>query len=379
LAPIIASALLPEGLGALGTALATGGIGAALGAGSGAGFSALTGGDPGKGALTGGISGGLGGVGGPIGEAVGIGSTAGSAIAGGVGGLAGAEITGTNPILGAAEGAAPALISGVTGFGASPTTSVTPTSPATGAGSAAGAGGSVGAQSAAVSAPVPLDPTAGSGTSGISGGGKVGDFLLPGTDTPIAGGFSGGTIDASGGGLNALLQKFTDNPMLLAAAAPMAMQMFGGGQPAYPAERQLQTLGTNLGSQGQALAGYINSGTLPAGAKQAVDASTNAQKATTRSTYGRLGLSGSTMEAQALGEIDSRAAGQTFLMGDQLLQQGLSAEQIAAGDYRSVLQSEQQRDTNFNNALSNFSLALAGGGVRAANQQPTSNIYIGQQ
>lgn len=176
-----------------------------------------------------------------------------------------------------------------------------------------------------------------------------------------------------GGGAADLLGHLTSNPMLLAAAAPLALQLMGGQVP-YPGETGLQNLTTNLDTQGQTLSSYVQSGTLPPGAQANLNAATEAAKAQTRSAYARAGLTGSTMEAQELADIDQRMGGQQFLMASNLLSQGLSAEQLAAGGYRTLISSQMARDQEFSNALSRFAGALAGGAVGT-----NRNLYPGEQ
>jgi hypothetical protein len=395
LAPILAEAIAPGviaagGLGALGL---ESGLGAALGAGSGALFGELTGSGPAKGAETGAIGGALPTLGGAAGTALGVGSTIGEIAGGAIGGLAGSAITGGSPILGAVEGGVGPAIGAATGLNAPSSATVTPTATATGATSAASTGGSVGAASAAAGSQIGLDPTAtGAGPSGggvaPSGGGTSGgtgmadglsgdpNALLDATGgssflSPTGSGGSGG----SGGGLQSLIDRFASNPAMLLNAAPLALSLFGGGNAPYPAEKQLQTLATNAGSQGQALSSYIQSGTLPPGAQANVDAAKAAAKAGIRSTDARLGLGGSTMESQHLAQVDQQAAGQQFLLADQLLGQGMNAQQIAAGEFRGVLTAEMQRDQQLQNAILNAGRALGGGGGGAS----TNNYYGWQQ
>jgi hypothetical protein len=348
-----------------------------LGAGSGALFGELTGGDPGKGALSGAIGGAAGPIGGALGEAAGIGSTAGSILGGAAGGAAGGAVTGGNVLLGGLEGAAGPAIGAATGIGtgATPSATVTPTAPSTGGPTAAGAGGSAGAQSAASLGS--LDPTAGGGagppsaflgtiTEGgpnVDGSGAMGlnspnTFLLPGTDQPISNSYM---APAGGGGDigSSIMGLIQNNPGALLSGGLLASQLFRGNEQ-YPAEKSLQTLATNTGTQGAALSGYINSGTLPPGAKQAVDTATNAAKATLRSRFAETGLSGSTMEAQALSQVDSRAAAQTFQMADQLLAQGADFTKISGTLYDDLLKTQAGTDQEFQKALMTFAGGLGG-------------------
>jgi hypothetical protein len=359
-----------------------------LGAGSGALFGELTGEGAAKGAESGAIGGAAGPLGAGLGEAVGIGSDVGGIIGGAAGGAGGAAVTGSNPLIGAAEGAAAPAINAVAGW-LGGTTAITPSSPSTGGPTAAGTGASAGAQSAASLGQ--LDPTAGGGgppsaflgtiTGGgpnVDGAGAMGlsdpTFMLPtGTTstgdntfsatgfTPItgAGVTSGGTIDAGGGFGADIMGLIQRNPGALLSGGLLASQLFRGNEP-YPAEKQLQNLATNAGTQGQALSGYLQSGTLPPGAQANVDASTNAAEARIRAANARLGLSGSTMEAQQLGEAKQQAAGQQFLIANELLGQGAKYTNISANIYDELLKSQAGTDQEFQKALMAFAGGLGG-------------------
>jgi hypothetical protein len=181
-----------------------------------------------------------------------------------------------------------------------------------------------------------------------------------------------GSGGAGGGGLQALLDKFTSNPAMLLNAAPLAMALFGGGNQPYPAEKQLTQSATNASTQGQALSGYLQSGTLPPGAQANVDAAKAAAKAGIRSAAARTGTAGSTMESQHLAQVDQQAAGQQFLLADQLLGQGMNAEQIAAGNFKGVLTAEMSRDQQLQSAILNAARGLGGGSLGW--QQPTTAV-----
>jgi hypothetical protein len=189
------------------------------------------------------------------------------------------------------------------------------------------------------------------------------EFLLPGTDQPIAGGFTAQPAQPMFGGGgdigSSIMGLIQNNPGALLSGGLLASQLFRGNEQ-YPAEKSLQTLATNTGTEGAALSGYINSGTLPPGAKQAVDQATNAAKATLRSRFAETGLSGSTMEAQALGEVDTRAAAQTFQMADQLLQQGANYTNISANLYNELLKTQAGTDQEFQRSLMAFAGGLGG-------------------
>jgi hypothetical protein len=163
----------------------------------------------------------------------------------------------------------------------------------------------------------------------------------------------GGDIGSS------IMGLIQNNPGALLSGGLLASQLFRGNEQ-YPAEKQLQTLGTNAGTQGQALAGYLQSGTLPPGAQASVDAATKAKEAQIRSAAARTGTSGSTMEAQQIGEAKQQAAGQQFLIANQLLGQGAKYTNISANIYDELLKSQAGTDQEFQKALMTFAGGLGG-------------------
>jgi formylmethanofuran dehydrogenase subunit E-like metal-binding protein len=116
-----------------------------------------------------------------------------------------------------------------------------------------------------------------------------------------------------------------------------------------------------LASQGSQLQQSLN-GALPAGAQSALNQASNSAKARIRSTYAASGLSGSTMEAQALAGVDQTVAAQGFQMADQLYQQGVQESGMASNLYNQIMQVNAQSDAALALSIGNFSAALAGGG-----------------
>jgi hypothetical protein len=367
---------ITEGLAAaLGGGLLGGlGAGALVGAGGGALLSEVTGGNPLTGALTGGLTGGaIGGFGPLVGSTLGIGTTGGDVLVGAGAGLVGSEVTGGNPLTGALTGGAGGLLSGVVGSAGGTTGSPSVTSaPTVGAGggtsaastASAPAGGAIGAGGGA-----PVDLASGLGLadsdllSGFTGGGS--------TAAGAAGSAAGasGASAAAGGGSNWATSLFGNNAASNLLGKIPATALVGGGllgadllmgdQP-LPAEKQLQAAEAQAGSTGQALSSYIFSGTLPPGAQQAVTASTNAAKAQVQANYAKLGLSGSTMEGQALQQIDQASAAQTFQFASQLLQQGANYTQISDQMLSALLQTQEAQQSEFTKALAGFAGSLAG-------------------
>lgn len=364
LAPALAAAILPEGLGALGTALGTGAIGAGLGAGSGALFSELTGGKPGAGALSGAIGGAAAPLGGAAGSALGVGETAGSIAGGAAGGAIGAKVTGANPLVGALEGGVGPAIGAISPGGVSGTSATSSAAPA-----AAPTGSPMPTGGAASASGI----TGGIGTSGTVGGGV--DNIGGLTSDPAAFldannnrsfGLSAG-VDANspvGGGEDfgsKLMGLLKSNPALLLSAAPLAMSLFRSNSTS-PAEGQLESLAGADRNQAAALTAPIQTGVLPPGAQQAVDASKAANRAGVSSTFGNLGLAGSTMEQQAMQGVNRNAAAQTFQIADTLLGQGMAAQGRSENVYSDLLKTQLSEDEQFQRSLMLFASGLAGGG-----------------
>jgi hypothetical protein len=172
-------------------------------------------------------------------------------------------------------------------------------------------------------------------------------------------GAGGGNWSSDGGIASSIMGLIQNNPGALLSGGLLASQLFRGNEQ-YPAEKTLQTLGTNAGTEGQALAGYVQSGTLPPGAQASVDAATKAKEAQIRSAAARTGTSGSTMEAQQIGEAKQEAAGQQFLIANQLLGQGAKYTNISANIYDELLKSQAGTDQEFQKALMTFAGGLGG-------------------
>ncbi len=390
---------LGAGGGLIGTAAAPGLLslglaGAGLGAAGGAGLGAITGEGAGKGALFGGLTGGavagLGPALGSLGEAAGlpagIADVAGPVVAGLGAGAAGSAITGQPLLAGTLEGGATGLVSGLGAAG-------TPATPAPGAsavpaGGAAGAGASPAspafggggvAPSGDLTGPAGLpagtpnvnfgltDQSVGPGV--IGGAGAIGTSLA----APTAGAatlpqdFSGG-LDAASSGLpvggtdtggGGFLSKLTSNPAALIGAGGLGLAALRQNQP-LPEQAQLNQIGAQEQATGNQLASYVNTGTLPPGAQESVNLATNAAKAQVRSTAAQLGLSGSTWEADRMGQIDQQAAAQSTQIATQLLQLGANYSQLSTGVFESLMKSTLAEDQQFQQALSSFASGLAG-------------------
>lgn len=101
-------------------------------------------------------------------------------------------------------------------------------------------------------------------------------------------------------------------------------------------------------------------GVLPPGQEQAVDRGAANQKAAIRSSYDRLGMAGSTSEAEAVGAVDAQAGAQKAGIAESLFNKAAGYTNMSTQDIASILKEKQFEDAQFQTALSRFVAALAG-------------------
>jgi hypothetical protein len=199
--------------------------------------------------------------------------------------------------------------------------------------------------------------------SGASGsvpnvaGGVGGASAGPSSASQILSALKGGDASGVASGVGSAL---VNNPQIALGALGLgASALLGQQQPKgyNPLNQEAQ----QLASQGSKLQQSLN-GALPAGAQSALNQASNSAKARIRSTYAASGLSGSTMEAQALAGVDQTVAAQGFQMADQLYQQGVQESGMASNLYNQIMQVNAQSDAALASSIGNFSAALAGGG-----------------
>jgi hypothetical protein len=212
-----------------------------------------------------------------------------------------------------------------------------------------------------------------SGAPSASGGGPVGApaSIAPGspggpdlslaTGTGFGGEGSFSSDPTSGGGVSSFISNHW--PML-ASAGILGFEGLTKNQ-SYPAETQLQNNATTASGQAQSLMNPIQTGILPPGAQQAVDASTAANKAGVASTYGKLGLAGSTMQDQANQAVNRNTAAQTYQIASDLLSKGIDLSKLSAADLTTLLESQMKEDAQFQGALTSFAGGLAGAKLAA--------------
>lgn len=359
------ASLVAEGLTGLGIGAETAGIAAPIL--TGAGIGALTDlKNPLMGAAGGAITGGFGELAGPLAGATGIGSGAAGALTGAAGGALGGLVSGqgagVGALMGGVEGGlgalnGPAKPAGTPSGGTS-AAAATPTGLNTGGASPdltgggggslfdriggalglSGSGGGGGPQPVSISPPVP-----GSGASGV-GSTPGATFPSPG---PSAGAPSGGLLDQLGIKSNQIL------PLVGTAAAALR------GPPGDL--KQLEGMARGFAREGTALSSAINTGILPPGLEAALHSATQSADANIKGTYANLGLSGSTMEAQALNADHERASAQAFSYARDLLQSGLQESGLSAQLFSSIMASNEAADQSLTNAIGAFAGASQGG------------------
>ena len=395
--------------GALGTAAEFGIGGAVLGAGE----SALMGKNPLQGAEAG--------LGGLLGSS--LGSTAGGAVAGALGGGLGSLATGTNPLTGALTGGVGGGIAGSMGGlgGAAPggaqsaVSALGPTYDPTqaftsgglpnisgdltqGVPSFGGTSGTIGSATQldalgkmASGAPVsamgnaPVDTSSGGSIfSNLFGGngagaGDVGSPAVPGTmatgniNTPapgLGGAASGGASGAAGAG--SIKNLFSDplgtikaNPGLALAGLGMGYDVLKGNQMPKGYAQLEQQANTLTAEANQLTQGALNNA-LPPEAQAQLDQAQNSAMQQIRSKYAQMGLSGSSMEAQAQAGVNEAMASQGYSIMQQLMSQGLSAAQAANAALTQIMNANVTQSAATSGAIGNFAGALAGSSTKGA-------------
>lgn len=358
----------------------------------------------GAGSFLGGLGGGAA-TGEPLGKAA-LGALPGAVISGGVAGLGdlastgdflstaspignligGADVAGAGAAGSTGTPAASGLSSGVAGTAGAAAAPAAPSAASVPAGGLAGASASP--ASAALpggGVPVSGDLLGPSTTLPSGGGGSFGNFGLTqdagaGGGAGNLGGAGGGSFDPSaatlpsgtadqdfsggaGGGAGGFLGKIgstiASNPGVLASGGILGLEALKQNAP-LPEQAQLNQIGAQTAAQGNQLASYVSTGTLPPGAQESINLATTAAKSQVRSTAAQLGLSGSTWEADRMAQIDQQASAQGEQIAQQLLQQGANYTQISSGVFENLLKSTLDQDAAFQRSLSQFAAGLAG-------------------
>lgn len=198
------------------------------------------------------------------------------------------------------------------------------------------------------------------GTPNLSTGGLSGLFSTGvGTDFPTTSGSGLTNIGSTVGNWLAA------NPGVLIGGGLLGIEglMNSGNPPGLgPVTSQARNL-TGLGNQ--ALSAE-QSGNIPGGYEAALNEAQSSAEAQIRSQYAALGLSGSTMESQALAQVPQQIAAEKANIISTLAQQGLSEMGMADTLDLASMQAQMQQQQELENAIASFAASLAGGSVAKA-------------
>jgi hypothetical protein len=128
-----------------------------------------------------------------------------------------------------------------------------------------------------------------------------------------------------------------------------------GPKPNY---KPLQNQAAMYSATGQDFLSRYNSGTLMPGQEAEYQLAKGEGETATRSAYAKMGLSGSTMEAQDIGYDDTRALAFKQSLLDPYLKASLDFMAGASGDLQSVLNAQTQFDMSQSGMLSGMFQAV---------------------
>lgn len=334
-----------------------GGLGeVGLGAGAGALGSALTGQNIGQGALGGALSGGV------------------AALGAGGGGASASSTAAPAQAGTSALSSAPGDLTQSIGLspGLEPETNIfnQPYGPGSDLSFATGDGGGVPAQQAPVGSPVadtskfamgPGD-AASAQASAISTADALG--LAQQGAAASAGDVGAGTKLSLSNLMNDPLGTLSSNPGVALGALGLGYQALKGNE-MPKGYNQLAGEAAALTSEANQLSSQALNQALPPGAQAQLDQASNAMKARVQSQFSRMGLGGSTMEAQALASVDQQVASQGYSIMQNLMQQGLSAAQAADAMLNQIMSAQVSQQNALTGAIGQFAGGLAGASLKA--------------
>jgi hypothetical protein len=254
---------------------------------------------------------------------------------------AGAASTGTGSLLGNAVN----TIGGDVGLGGSGGTLL---GNAINAGAAdVGIGGATGGASEAFTGGVTSNPGLATSLEGISG-----NVAAPaGSGISAVGGATGG-----GGGLLSSL----GGARTLLTAGELGANLLRGNQ-AVAGENELKAAAAQDTAQGQQLESYLSSGTLPPGAQAAINQATEAAKATIRSQYASMGMTGSSAEAEDIANATVAGVTQATNLATQLYSTGMQQYTDGTTLYSNIMTQSLQNDNDLSAAIGNLAVSMIGG------------------
>lgn len=132
-------------------------------------------------------------------------------------------------------------------------------------------------------------------------------------------------------------------------------------------EAALKAQAAGLDAQGQQLLSSASTGTLPPGAQNLLDRQLETETAGIRSQYASMGLSGSSMEGQAIAAAQNNAITKRFDLATSLSSTGLQMLNASSPIYQKLFEQGLQQDQGLQEALGNFGMAFGMGQRLQAN------------
>lgn len=195
------------------------------------------------------------------------------------------------------------------------------------------------------------------------------------------------------GGIASFLGSNPNLATLGAGGVAAGVGAFEAGQ-GLPFQGQLNTAGQNLvntagqadvasgqlGAEAQTLINPEITGQLPPGAQAEVQQYIQQQNAAVKSRYASLGQTGSTMETDALNQVQQQGLAQTFQIAQQMAQQGiqLSGQSLQAlnitqqaygadaGIYENLMKAQMTQNQSILTSIGSFAAALGKAAPAAA-------------
>lgn len=165
-----------------------------------------------------------------------------------------------------------------------------------------------------------------------------------------------------------LATSATNNPLAFLGAAGMAYNAYKTNEamkdiPSISAlTPELQKQASQLNAQGQQLASYLTSGTLPEGLKMSLEQATKAAKTTIISNFAARGLptdpTKNSVLAQELAAVDAQAVISTATMGQQLMETGMRQTGMASDLYKTLVNIDMSMQAQIQKSIANFAAAM---------------------
>ncbi len=259
----------------------------------------------------------------------------------------------------------------------------------------------------------PISPGTGSGPFQSAFQGGPADTILPDSATitsgtgPASGSASGFSLDGqpvganevtlgpSGGGSGGAGDFFSNNKNLLTLlglgvggqllspeiSKALGLNKVPGSENLNALAQQEAGLASSQAKYGTALQQPLITGVLPPGQQQAVTNAVNDAITTIKGRYGALGLSGSSMEAEAIANVKNRSVEIAGKLEQEMAQTGQAAISSATANlglesniYDTLLNATIQQDQQLGNAISRFATAVGTGSAIKGGQGGITGI-----